>query len=111
MKRFAVMLWQEEDGVLAFEWTLLFTLLTFGIIGGLAASRDAVIDELGDVAQAMQALDGSYTIDLPLVFQVDGVTIGGASDSGYLDAITYVDCDRTGGPTGQGPQVVEDSDS
>lgn len=56
-------LWREDDGVLSFEWVLLTTLLVIGVIGGLAAARDAVIDELGDVAQAMLALDHSYTID------------------------------------------------
>jgi Flp pilus assembly pilin Flp len=42
-------LWHEEDGVLSFEWVLLVTLLVLGIVGGLAAARDAVIDELGDI--------------------------------------------------------------
>src|SRR4051812_37779509 len=50
-------MWKEEDGVLSFEWVLLVTLLTFGIVSGLAGARDAIIDELGDVAQAMLALD------------------------------------------------------
>ena len=31
------LVWTEEDGVLSFEWTLLLTLLTIGIVGGLAA--------------------------------------------------------------------------
>lgn len=111
MKRIASLLWQEDDGVLSFEWTLLVTLLLFGIVGGLAAARDAVIDELGDAAQAMQALDGSYTIDFPLVFVIDGVGTGGASDSGFTDAITYTDCTRAAAPLGQNPRNVLDSDS
>ena len=32
---------QEDDGVLSFEWILLLTLLTIGIVGGLTAARDA----------------------------------------------------------------------
>ena len=111
MTRIATLLWLEDDGVLSFEWTLLVTLLIFGIVGGLAAARDAVIDELGDAAQAMQALDGSYTIDFPLVFTIDGVGTGGASDSGYTDAITYTDCTRAAAPLGQNPRNVLDSDS
>jgi Flp pilus assembly pilin Flp len=54
--------WSEDDGVLSFEWTLLVTLLAIGVVGGLAGARDAVMDELGDVAEAMLALDGTYTI-------------------------------------------------
>ena len=48
-----VRMWKEDDAVLAFEWVLLVTLLTIGIVGGVAAARDAIIDELGDVALAM----------------------------------------------------------
>jgi hypothetical protein len=97
-------MWKEDDGVLSFEWVLLVTLLTIGIVSGLSAARDAIIDELGDVAQAMLALDQSYTIDFPLnvdVHLVDGTT---ASDSAFLDALFFADCDRTTGPPlQQGP--------
>ena len=60
------------------------TLLTIGIIGGLAAARDAIIDELGDVAQAMLAVDQSYTIDFPLSVAVHELTlISSSSDSQF----------------------------
>src|SRR5207247_2275168 len=74
-------MWNEEDGVLSFEWTLLVTLLTIGIVGGLAAARDAIIDELGDTAQVMQAVDQSYHIGFPLLVQVHAPTTSSASDS------------------------------
>ncbi len=70
MKNVLARMWKEEDGVLSFEWVLLVTLLTIGIVSGLAGARDAIIDELGDVAQAMLALDQSYTIDFPLAVEV-----------------------------------------
>ena len=74
-------LWREEDGVLSFEWTLLVTLFTLGIVAGLSAARDAIIDELGDAAQAMLALDHSMTIDFPLsVIVHDDSDISGASE-------------------------------
>ena len=111
MKRIAKQIWQEQDGVLSFEWALLVSLLCIGVVGGLAAARDAVIDELGDAAQGMQALDASYTIDFPLVFAIDGVGTGGASDSGFQDAIRYTDCTRAAAPIGQNPRNVLDSDS
>ena len=47
--------------MLSFEWTLLVTLLTIGIVSGLSAARDGIIDELGDAAQAMVALDQAFT--------------------------------------------------
>jgi Flp pilus assembly pilin Flp len=94
MKNVLARMWKEEDGVLSFEWVLLVTLLTIGIVGGIAAARDAIIDELGDVAQAMLALDQSYSIDWPLLVEVHTSTNSTASDSLFIDALIYVDCAR-----------------
>jgi hypothetical protein len=54
-------LWTEEDGVLSFEWTIICAVIVFGIVAGLAAARDVVIDELGDMAEAVISIDQSYT--------------------------------------------------
>ena len=62
MKNLLNRVWQEDEGVLTFEWILLLTVLVIGIVGGLSAVRDAVISELGDVAEAITNLDQSYTI-------------------------------------------------
>jgi Flp pilus assembly pilin Flp len=107
MKRFLNRLWQEDDGVLSFEWVLVITVLVIGIVGGLAAARDAVIDELGDAAEAMLALDQTYDVDLPLapgiIDPVDdaGVVESGASNSGFLDFAVFGDCERAADPGGQ----------
>ena len=89
-------LWAETDGLMAFEWVLLVTLLTIGIVSGIAGARDAIVDEMGDIAQAMLALDGSFSIDLPLEITLDGVSVGGASDSRYTDFASFEDCGRSG---------------
>jgi Flp pilus assembly pilin Flp len=103
MKCLLTKVWKEEDGVLTFEWVLLVTLLTIGIVSGLTAARDAIIDEMGDVAQAMMALDQSFRIDFPLVINVhDGNMSGGSSDSEFEDSAEYFDCDRAVSPAGQG---------
>ncbi len=102
MKTFIQCVVREEEGVLSFEWTLLLTVLVIGIVGGLAAARDGVVDELGDVAQAMLSVDVSYSISHPLAITVDGdgagpnapVNAGGGSDSRFTDAATFSDCDR-----------------
>lgn len=109
MKHCIRRIWCEDEGVLTFEWVLLVTLLTIGIVSGLAAARDAVIDELGDVAQAMMALDQSYTIDFPLAISVHTTATSSASDSSFIDAIDYSDCARATIPAGQGSQVDVDS--
>src|SRR5262245_27488435 len=98
MKNVFARMWKEEDGVLSFEWVLLVTLLTIGIVSGLSAARDAIIDELGDVAQAMLALDQSYTIDFPLNLDVHTTDNTGASDSSFLDAAVFTDCGRVTSP-------------
>jgi len=105
-------LWHETDGVLSFEWTMLTSLLTVGVVSGIAAVRDAVTDEMGDVAQAMVSLDQSYVIEPPLVVRVhtggglgafnsrfagSGLAGSSASDSAFIDASSYDDCTR--GPT------------
>jgi Flp pilus assembly pilin Flp len=104
-------MWKEDDGVLSFEWVLLVTLLTIGIVSGVAAARDAIIDELGDVAQAMLALDQSYTIAFPLEAHVHALNTSSASDSSFTDALAYSDCTRTTSPPGQLPILVTDDDS
>ncbi len=113
MKRFLSRLWHETDGVLSFEWTMLTTLLTVGVVSGVAAVRDAVTDEMGDVAQAMVSLDQSYYIQPPLAINVHTVGYGGfgtggflgggwfggssgGSDSYFIDASSYEDCARRG---------------
>jgi len=103
MASIARKLWAEEDGVLSFEWTLLLTLLVIGIVAGLAGARDAIIDELGDVAQAMLALDDSYVLDQPLslVIDLDGagplapLPESAATGSSFTDAQSFTDCART----------------
>ena len=100
--------WNEDDGVLSFEWTLLVTLLVLGVVGGLAAARDAVLSELADTAQAMLALDNSYTIDCPLELSVSlegeaPEAIGKAAASGFNDSSSFSGTDRASGPVGQVP--------
>jgi len=94
MQRLISQIWTEEDGVLSFEWTLLLTLLTLGIVSGLSAARDAIIDELGDTAQVMMAVDQSYHIGFPLLTIVHSPTVSSSSDSDFTDALFYSDCDR-----------------
>lgn len=110
MRKTLERLWREEDGVLSFEWTVLTSLLTVGVVSGIASVRDAAIDEMGDLAQAMISLDQSYYIQPPLAAQVHTVGLAGwgfsggfglggvssASGSQFIDAAAYNDCYRTG---------------
>lgn len=107
MKKLCARMWKEDDAVLAFEWVLLVTLLTIGIVGGVAAARDAIIDELGDVAQAMLSVDQSYTINWPLTITVHAEPSdagpSGTANSEFIDDNFYSDCGRDSTIQGQGP--------
>jgi Flp pilus assembly pilin Flp len=102
-------LWREDDGVLSFEWTLLLTLLTIGIVGGLAAARDAIIDELGDVAEAAQGIDQSFSLaglSIPDVFETPSSSF---EEDPLVDAL-FTDCARTDFNPGQ-VGLLPDTDS
>jgi Flp pilus assembly pilin Flp len=79
-------LWREDDGVLSFEWTIIGVVVVFGIVGGLAAGRDAILDELGDVAEAILGFDQSFSfVGIPGI--IDG--------SSYTDVPgVLTDCGR-----------------
>jgi len=73
-------IWAEDEGVLTFEWILLITIVVIGIVGGLSAARDAIIDELGDVAGAVVAVDQSYTVKTDACLQI-------GNEFGFQDAL------------------------
>lgn len=84
----------KRRGVLSFEWMLLITLLTIGLVSGLGAVRDALIDELGDVAEASINIDQSYSFP--------GVPLLGIPGSEFEDTIpAFSDCSRSSAPIGQ----------
>jgi hypothetical protein len=105
MKRTLANIWHETDGSLSFEWTMVLTLLVIGIVSGLAAARDAIIDELGDVAQAAGAIDQSYNV---AAINIVDPPITAPAQVFTDDAMIYTDCARQAAP-GQG--VLTDSDS
>ena len=116
MKRL-VAIWREEDGVLSFEWTLLLTLLTIGIVSGLAGARDAIIDELGDVAEAAQGIDQSFSIaGVNVTFGTMGdpptpITVFTMNASVFSETAAdqvFTDCGRAGVP---GQPAANDTDS
>src|SRR6187401_2334956 len=47
----------KRRGVLTLEWVLLITVVVIGVIGGLGAVRNAMIGELQDLAEAIEALN------------------------------------------------------
>ena len=66
---------RKRRGVLTFEWILLISLLVIGIIGGLSAVRNALLCELGQLADSIEALN----------YGGSGSVAGGSSEVGDLD--------------------------
>lgn len=67
-------------GLLTFEWILIFSLLAVGIVGGLAAVRDALNVSYGSVAGAALGLNATYEVK---EFKYD-----------YVDTATTPDTDK-----------------
>src|SRR5205807_9898579 len=62
MRELMTRLWDDDCGALiATEWVFVATILVLGIITGLVAVRQAVIAELTDFANAVMALNVSYS--------------------------------------------------
>ena len=83
MRKLLTRMWHEQDGVLSFEWTMLASLLTIGVVAGLASVRDGVIDEMGDLTRSVTSLDQSYRIQPPLVISVHTPDFGGGYGGNY----------------------------
>jgi Flp pilus assembly pilin Flp len=55
-------LWRDEAGfVVSTELVLIATIVVIGLVAGLSTVRDQVVTELADVADAISALDQSYS--------------------------------------------------
>lgn len=65
MKNLCLRLWKEDEGVLTFEWILLTTVLVLGLIAAMGTLRDALVNELADLAGAAQSINQSYTVRNP----------------------------------------------
>lgn len=87
-------LWQDDAGfVVSTELVLVATILVLGMIVGLTEVRNAVVQELGDVAQAIGAINQSYSFS--------GVTGHTSSTTGssYTDLLDF--CDTTDNATAE----------
>ncbi len=75
----------DESGALySTEKMLVSILLGLGLIAGLAALRDGVVQEIGDAAVALDSLDQTYTFTV----QTAG---GGTQTSSFSASVTLTD--------------------
>lgn len=92
-------LWADETGfVVSTELVLVATILVIGMIVGLATVRDAVVQELADVAAAVGSVNQSYEYSA-----VQGHT-SGTQGSQFADNTDF--CDTGDDVAGAAPQCV-----
>jgi Flp pilus assembly pilin Flp len=64
MRQLLRRLWQDDGGALiATEWLFIVVIMVIGLITGFVFVRDAVVDELAEVGNAIHFLDPSYSFD------------------------------------------------
>lgn len=84
----------DENGfIVSAEIVLIFTLVFCAVAVGTAVVRDALVQELGDVAEAIGALNQSYnyrSITAPL--NAGGEFHAVCSGSGFNDGADVCDC-------------------
>ncbi len=79
-------LWNDDSGALiATEWVFVATILVLGIITGLVAVRQAVISELEEFANAVLALNQSFSFSGQTNCQA---STAGSAFSDALDSIS-----------------------
>ena len=47
----------RRNGALALEWVLLITIVVIGVLGGLAAVRNATVKEITDLSKAVEQIN------------------------------------------------------
>lgn len=93
-------LWNDEAGfVVSSELTLIATILVLGVIVGLTSIRDSLVQELGDLAGAIGAINQSYSFS--------AVTGHHSSTAGSFLVDLLDDCDVVDNGQGTEPQCIE----
>jgi len=51
---------RKNRGVLSFEWIMICVMLIIGILGGLAAARNAFLSEIDDTIEVVDLIDAKF---------------------------------------------------
>ena len=95
-------LWSDDFGALmASELTFLFTMLVVGTVTGLTAMRQAVVSELVESANALMALNQSYSFSGSSIAGV--ASTAGSSAVDQTNSITLGSVAATAAPISQSP--------
>ena len=88
-------LMNDETGfIVSAELVLVFTLAFCGVAVGMSVVRDALVQELGDVAEAIGALNQSYAWrQITANDSANGELHASCQGSGFFDQTDDCDCD------------------
>lgn len=76
MRKMLQKLWQDDAGIVALEYLLVATIVGLGLVVGLSNLEIALDNELTELANAITALDQSYSFAT-----VTGAASGGSNTS------------------------------
>lgn len=92
-------MWIEDDGVLSFEWVLLVTLLTIGIVGGVSRCVTRSLMNWAMWPKACWLSISRTRSAMPRISRYTRPRVsGGLSDSSFIDAASFQDCSRVANP-------------
>ena len=87
-------LMNDEAGfIVSAELVLIFTLVFCGVAVGMTTVRDALVQELGDVAEAIGALNQSYSFNSISAPDAANTAHASCSGSGFADQADDCDCE------------------
>jgi hypothetical protein len=93
-------LWMDESGaVVSAELIIILTILVCGTVVGFTTLRDALVTELGDVANAIGSLNQTYSYG--------GVVGHHAACTGSVWTDLPDDCDEVCGQSGTVPACIQ----
>ena len=93
-------LWADEAGfVVSSELVLIATIAVIGMIAGLTTLRDQVVQEVGDVADAISSINQSYSFS--------GVTGHSSSTSGSIQIDLRDECDDVTNNAMSEPECIQ----
>ena len=87
--------WQDQRGTIELSsWFALVVMVCLGMIVGMSNLRNGITQQFGDVAQALEALDQSYS------YSVNNVT------STYTDTTVFAAPTQYNAPAGMDLQIA-----
>jgi hypothetical protein len=102
MSRLLVKLWSDDCGaLLASEFLFLFTMLVVGTVTGMTALRQALVSELVETANAVMALNQSYSFSGQSIAGV--ASTAGSSAVDQSNGITVAAAPATSAAINQAP--------